>query len=86
MLHRTKLNILGAQVANMLLNNGRDGTYYSSHNTKCISLFGIIKLLDNDDNIEEILIPIPHLNTNLDNDNHNALIYDYQFRNSILIR
>ena len=24
---------LGNQVANMILNNGRDGTYYSSHDT-----------------------------------------------------
>jgi hypothetical protein len=36
----------GPQVASMLLHNGRDGTYYSSHETTCLYLTTFIKLLD----------------------------------------
>jgi hypothetical protein len=35
----------GAQIANMILNNGRDGTYYSSHETININVWEILKFL-----------------------------------------
>jgi hypothetical protein len=35
----------GAQKANMILNNGRDGTYYSSHETININVWEILKFL-----------------------------------------
>lgn len=38
----------GAQIGSMLLNNGRDGTYYSSHPTTCLYLTLFLKALDNE--------------------------------------
>jgi hypothetical protein len=58
----------GAQIANMILNNGRDGTYYSSHDTVNLNVWEILKFfnllksdneLDNDsDNEELVQMPI----------------------------
>jgi hypothetical protein len=35
----------GAQIANMILNNGKDRTYYSSHKFKCVGNFEILKFI-----------------------------------------
>ena len=40
----------GAIVSNMLLNHGKNGTYYCSHKTICLNLFSIINSFDNNIN------------------------------------
>jgi hypothetical protein len=68
----------GAQVASMILNNGRDGIYYSSHKTVVLNLYRLLARLDQyDDSNDLILIP-RQFN---DNEENYGLQYDYENRN-----
>jgi hypothetical protein len=67
----------GAQVASMILNNGRDGTYYSSHKTVVLNLYRLLAKLDQyDDSNDLILIP-RQFN---EYDESYGLQYDYENR------
>jgi hypothetical protein len=69
----------GAQVASMILNNGRDGTYYSSHKTVLLNLYRLLARLEQyDDRNELIFIPRQFFDMEITN----SLIYDYENRNS----
>jgi hypothetical protein len=71
----------GAQVSSMIRNNGRDGTYYSSHKTVCINLYKLLATLDQQDESNDlILLPQQFINKI----NYYGLIYDYEHRPDLL--
>ena len=74
----------GAYVANMLLKNGNDGTYYSSHLTKCLNIFPILKKISSIDNYNN-MISIDNL-FKKDETEINKMIYDYINRPTELIK
>ena len=70
----------GAYVANMLLNNGRDGTYYSSHETKPLMIWSYIFEIDKLSR-DEMLVPIPNAPFEENKTFLSTLHYDYYNRN-----
>jgi len=50
----------GAYVANMLLNNGKDGTYCTSDDHKCLNIFTLLQYLKNNNIFNEKMIPMYH--------------------------
>ena len=70
----------GAMVAYMLLNNGRDGTYYSSHDTFPLNIFPLLRYIDKIKD-DEVLVPIPEQPFNDEKYSFKAIFYDYQYRN-----
>ena len=71
----------GALVANMLLQNGRDGTYYSSHETKLLNIFPILNNLKKPSSVQNNYV---NINTILDEQAKRrlyvAVLHDYENR------
>jgi hypothetical protein len=67
----------GAQVASMILNNGRDGTYYSSHKTVVLNLYRLLARLDQYDDSNDLIFIPRQFN---ENDETYGLLYDYEKR------
>ena len=71
----------GALVANMLLQNGRDGTYYSSDETKLLNIFPVLNLFKKNGPAEDNYININTiLNVNTIDKVYIAAIHDYENR------
>ena len=75
----------GALVCNMLMKNGNDGTYYSSHETKVLNLFSFIKELNLNDGCCDIGDNLVHVDQIFNRKKHgdigfNKIMYDYQLR------
>ncbi len=71
----------GAMVCNMLTKNGQDGTYYSSHETKVLNVFSLLKEL-NSVHVDDNLVHVDQIfNRNTGTDIlFNKIKYDYQLR------
>ena len=67
----------GAQVASMIRNNGRDGTYYSSHETIVINLYVLLSRLESMNDSEDFVL-IPNQFTN--EITYFGTVYDYEHR------